>query len=104
MDATFVQVLQALIPFGTPGLIAMIWYLNQKDFKAIMGQYEKDMAEQREMYRNNVLLVKDYSRVTQDLHSLVVMNSQVIQKITDAIQTNQFCPLMRVELNKKPGA
>lgn len=53
------------------------------------------------MYENNVRLVEDYARLSRDLHDVVIMNTQISTKLVENINTNQYCPSIRLE--KKAG-
>ena len=53
------------------------------------------------MYENNVKLVKDYAELAEDLHDVVIMNTQTMTRLVDNIKTNQYCPAVRLE--KKAG-
>jgi len=96
------QTIAAFGQFGLAGMIAMVWYLDRKDIQRMMDTYEVHMAEIREMYKNNVRLVEGYDRICNDLHSVVVVNTQAMQRLTDAVNANQFCPMVRV-VKKKEG-
>jgi len=49
------------------------------------------------MYENNVVLVENYEKLAKDLHDVVIMNTQIVQRLADEIKTNQFCPMVRLE-------
>lgn len=49
------------------------------------------------MYENNVTLVEDYAKLAKDLHDVVIMNTQTITTLVNAIKTNQYCPAVRLE-------
>lgn len=49
------------------------------------------------MYENNVTLVKDYAKLAEDLHDVVIMNTQTMTRLVDCIKTNQYCPAVRLE-------
>lgn len=53
------------------------------------------------MYENNVSLVEDYAKLANDLHDVVIMNTQIITTLVDSIKTNQYC--LAVRLEKKIG-
>jgi hypothetical protein len=81
-------------PFGI--LLVIIW-LQQQQYGRILTEHRKYMDEIRDMYLNNVKLVKDYESVACDLKDLVVLNTQVITGLTHDIRENQFCPALRIE-------
>ncbi len=49
------------------------------------------------MYENNVMLVENYEKLATDLHDVVIMNTQIMQRLADDIKTNQYCPMVRLE-------
>jgi hypothetical protein len=53
------------------------------------------------MYQNNVILVENYEKLAKDLHDVVIMNTQIIQRLVDDIKTNQYCPYVRLEKRAK---
>lgn len=99
------QILQAYGPFG---IIVVVWYFDiremrkqnkqyVKDMSDVMNKHEKYMDEIRVMYKNNVKLVEGYEALAGDLKEIIVMNTEIITKQTEAIRQNQFCPSQRVE-------
>lgn len=88
------QVLQAYGPFG---IIVVVWYFDRRDFARQIQKQERYMTEIRQMYENNVELVKSYRNIAGDLKDIIVMNTEIITKQTAAITQNQFCPGLRVE-------
>jgi hypothetical protein len=83
--------------YGAYGLLMIIWYLDNRRIQSILDTYQQDMSETREMYKNNVELVRDYESLARDLHDVVIMNTQAMQATLDAVKTNQFCPLNRID-------
>lgn len=103
-----ISTLKLLGNFGVLGLIIFLWWYDNRqirkiiaehkeDLSAILGRYENDMAETREMYKNNVELVKDYKSIAGDLKEVVVLNIRECTKMKSSIDTNQFCPLARLD-------
>jgi len=88
------QVLQAYGPFG---IIVVVWYFDRRDFSHQIRKQERYMTEMRQMYENNVELVKGYKDLAGDLKDIIVMNTEVITKQTSAITQNQYCPALRIE-------
>lgn len=93
--------------FGLPGMILLIWWLDQKsqgrmltayreDTKKILAAYKEDMAAQRAMYESNVVLVKQYGALCGDLKEIVMLNAGQFQVLNKNIEANDFCPLNRV--------
>lgn len=83
--------------FGIPGLIVVMWWVDSKILRRILDRYKGDMEEQRQMYKSNVKLVESYDRLAGDLKDVVIMNTQVMTKLVDSINTNQYCPQVRLQ-------
>jgi hypothetical protein len=108
----FNNVLKILADFGLVGLIVYLWWADNKRIWTVMGesnkqlmtvlhQYEKDMIEQREMYRANASLCRDFASIATDLRDIVTMNIQRMTLMDDAIRQNQFCPMVRIDMRKQ---
>lgn len=83
--------------FGPFGLVTVIWYIDMKTIRGVLDSYKDDMAEIRRMYENNTELVKGYEYLSGDLKDLIVMNTQCLTRLSDEIQQNQYCPMVRVK-------
>lgn len=115
IDLTFKQILDVVGAFGVPGIVLIIWWLSDKsanrtmaEYRALLDQYRTDMAkeacrhdcaiqEMRQMYENNVELVKNYLRLAGDLKDIIIINTQKWQETHDKIVSNQFCPNVRLK-------
>lgn len=115
IDLTFKQILEIVGAFGVPGIVLIIWWLSDKsanrtmaEYRALLDQYRTDMAkeacrhdcsiqEMRQMYENNVELVKNYLRLAGDLKDIIIINTQKWQETHDKIVANQFCPNVRLK-------
>lgn len=111
MDISIGQVLELGTKLGITGLILIIWYFDRRDIQKvveehrketsdILAKYAADVKEIRDMYRNNVNLVEGYESIAKDLHNVVVLNIQHLQSMEDSVESNQYCPLLRVEKKK----
>lgn len=90
--------LGAALQVGGPILaVLVIWYFGDKsrerDLKAyredtnkILSSYQADMLAMRQMYDNNVLLVKNYQALCGDLKEIVMINSKGFQSLDDSIK------------------
>ena len=75
-----------------PWILSMMLYWNsRKRFESVV-----------QMYEHNVQLVKDYSELAKDVKDsskrmtdVVMINTQTFSTLTEAIKTNQFCPIVR---------
>lgn len=104
-------VLKILADFGIVGLVIFLWWSDNKriweviekhskDTQSIMDRYQRDMEEQREMYRANASLCRDFSSIAGDLRDIVTLNIQKMTEVDNAVRQNQFCPLIRVDKKK----
>ena len=101
MDSiTLGGVLKVLADFGTVGLIIYLWWSDNRRIWAIMDQYKQDMGEQRKMYESNASLCRDFASITRDLRDIVTLNIQAMTEVKDAVNQNQFCPMVRVDRTK----
>ena len=87
--------------FGAIGLLCFMWWMDSKSIRKILQQYKDDMAEMRQMYKNNVHLVEGYQALAKDLKDVVIMNTQTNTKLGKSIEDNQFCPMVRLEKKAK---
>lgn len=105
------SVLKILGDFGTVGLVIFLWWSDNKRIMAVVDQhktemgvvlaaYQKDMMEQREMYKSNVSLCKAFSSIAADLRDIVTLNIQAMTEVKEGINQNQFCPLVRLDQKK----
>lgn len=99
--ATFIQIISSISawPIGLVLFFVILcpWvaafflvYLQGKRFERVVRMYE-----------NNITLVKDYNSLANDLHDVVVMNTQAMTRLIDSIATNQYCPAIRLEKSAK---
>lgn len=105
------SILKILGDFGTLGLVIFLWWSDNKRIEknmtehnvqitSILNKYKEDMDAQRKMYESNVSLCRDFASVTKDLRDIVTLNIQTMTECKDAINNNQFCPIIRVSKKK----
>ncbi len=112
---SFGVLLDVLKNFGPIGLIAFMWWMDTKSIRKIMDEnkqyvqeildsYKRDMAEIRRMYEDNVRLVeshdalnRNYAALASDLKDAYIMTAQINQRLADSIESNQYCPMVRLE-------
>ncbi|NDY56322.1 hypothetical protein G3N56_06140 [Desulfovibrio sulfodismutans] len=123
VDATVVLYLVlgfGLTPFGLVCLVICFWWLNERkrtenerkrqealsqyreDMHKVLKAYGDDLKAVAAFYRDNVKLVESYEKIADSLQDTVVLNTQVMQKLTDAVCTNQFCPATRLAKGDSP--
>lgn len=92
--ASFVQTLSRW-PFAMLFFLMVIgpWILALIIAEGYRRRFEKVV----EMYESNVKLVEKYESVATDLKDVIIMNTQVTTELGEAIKTNQFCPMVRLE-------
>jgi hypothetical protein len=90
-------VVKLVSSLGLPGVILVIWYFDRRDQDRILAQYREDMNEQRQMYKDNVQLVTQCLDTQRDLKDVVVLNTQQWCSAKDLINSNQFCPMVRLK-------
>lgn len=111
MDSSLAVMAKLVADLGLVGLVIFMWWSDnkrlvtsneehKKDMASVLAQYTKDMTEQREMYRANASLCKNFSSISADLRDIVSLNIQKMTQVDDAVRGNQFCPVMRIR-NKK---
>ena len=98
---------------GLPGLIFIIWHIDNKRFQrqeemrkeemhAILDQYRQDVSEIKRLYESNSRLVRRSCEAFDRLEiiysetiSVVSLNTQTQTHLADQIKNNQFCPMAR---------
>lgn len=94
--------------FGIPGIIFVVWYFSEKSHEKTLQCYREDtlrqqkvfqdgLAEVRRMYEESVELVKAYADLASDQKDVLIMNAQGMTKLSDQIDRNQFCPMVRLK-------
>lgn len=92
--------------FGLPGVIFVIWWIDQRRIASIqddhreqvsliLAQYKEDVKKVSDYYNRNVELVERYERLSDDLSGIIHLNTQVQTQLVEKIQNNMFCPLVR---------
>ena len=95
--ASFVSIISGIgnWPFGViiffivvgPWIAALLLaYLQTRRFERVV-----------DMYESNVELVRGYRTLAGDLRDIIIMNTKIITKQTEAISQNQFCPSQRID-------
>ncbi len=116
MDAGSLVSLTALVtltPMGLVLLIVVFWLLEDRRRRADLALYRQDMDRilkaygddlrlTTSYYKDNVKLVAGYQSLATGLRDQVVLNTQVMQRMVDAICTNQYCPLGRISKGDSP--
>jgi len=112
MDTTLLNVLKIAGDLGLVALVIYLWWSDKRDLSivmekhkaamaAVLAEYKRDMDEQREMYRANASLCRDYASIAGDLRAIVTLNIQKMTEVCVAVQQNQFCPMVRIQKIRK---
>ncbi len=94
--------------FGIPGIIFVVWYFSERSHERTIQAYREDtlrqqkvfqdgLAEVRRMYEDNADLVKAYASLASDQKDVLIMNAQGFARLSDQIDRNQFCPMVRLK-------
>jgi len=82
---------------------------HRREMSDVLETYRKDVAELKKFYENNVLLVErceelttNFQDLTKSIREVVMMNTQAITGLSKSIETNQFCPEVRLQ-KQAPG-
>lgn len=109
---------------GLPGLILIFWYTGNLRYDrerkeqaereatrdrqhaeevavlkaqhaSVVALFDKRFEEVVRMYENNVLLVKGYERLAEDLTNVIMLNTQIQTRLVEKIDNNLFCPMVK---------
>ena len=75
-----------------PWVLSMMLYWNSRErFESVVQMYEHNV----ELVNDYKGLVSDVKDLARDMKDLVMVNTQTFSTLTEAIKSNQFCPLVR---------
>lgn len=91
---------------GLPGIIVIIWFVDQKKINKqhenhqkmvaeILKNYKADVDKVSTYYERNVELVERYEKHADDLSEIIHLNTQVMTRLVEGINNNMFCPVIR---------
>lgn len=91
---------------GPTGLVLIFWYVDHRNYERawlehrdemakVMAKYDHDMAVVTRMYEDNVILAKNYDKLSGALADIIHLNTQVQTKLVERIDNNMTCPLIR---------
>ncbi|MFH2012503.1 MAG: hypothetical protein ABIJ37_07395 [Pseudomonadota bacterium] len=108
MSVEQIALLSAIIgligKIGTWPLLSIIFILliGPWIFSSILFlQQGKRLEAAINMYDENVKLVEKDQELAEGFKEIVMMNTRAMQKMIDSINTNQFCPMVRLEKQAK---
>lgn len=84
--------------WGPASIVVFLWYMSDRSNQKALNTYredtlaqgrahEKALAEVKQMYLNNVELVKNYQKIAEGLQGLIVLNTQTITRLCDRVET-----------------
>lgn len=93
---------------GPTGLVLIMWYMDHRRYERdriehreevakILAKYNDDLKQVTRFYEDNVILVKGYERLANDLANIIHLNTQVQTKLVEKIDNNMFCPMARAK-------
>lgn len=68
---------------------------SKADLNRVLEAYKDDVRKISRFYEDNVLLVKNYQKLADDLAGIITLNTQVQTQLVEKIQNNMFCPMIR---------
>jgi hypothetical protein len=68
---------------------------------AILRDLGEKHAEVTQFYKDNVELVKSTQRMAGDMRDLVLNNTRAMERLSNAIEANFYCPIVREHAGKK---
>lgn len=67
----------------------------KEQFSATLEAHNQRFEEVVRMYEDNVLLVRGYEKLANDLTSVIHLNIQVQTRLVEKIDNNMYCPAIR---------
>ena len=109
----FSEFLRSLGPFGIaielvrilglPGMIFLIWYFDRKQMGRMLDQYKRDMVKMGTLVRKTQDIAKGYEKIAEGLNDEIRISTQVLTTLVEKIETNQYCPKVRLKVVKSRG-
>lgn len=117
IGAAVIAVIKALGPWGlllfvlttnlaVPLAVLVMWFVNARRQDALIERYRDDMLRSlnehgealetmSRYYRDNVDLVRSWERIANGLQDVVLLNTQAMQRMSDRVDNNLWCPVVR---------
>jgi len=71
----------------------------ERQWIGIINQQDKRFEIVVRNYENNILLVESYQKLANDLAGIIHLNTQMMTKLVEKIENNQFCPVVKEKRN-----
>jgi len=68
---------------------------NKETVGEILKQYKADVERVTNYYERNVELVQHYEKHADEQANIIHLNTQVMTRLVESINHNQFCPMVR---------
>lgn len=78
----FLLVFQTMGPWG---VVFFLWWDSRKEAK----KWEERFIAMKQMYENNVVLVKNYDKISSQQQDLVIMNTQAITELSTILKARE---------------
>ena len=94
--------------FGLPGVILFMWWWDGRKTEERMNKFGEALSEVRQMYLNNVSLLKTTHEVAKNGQALaenqqtyLAMSTERLAALSVSVNTNQYCPMCRIDKEAK---
>lgn len=67
----------------------------KEQYLHIIAQQEKRFEMVVKNYENNVLLVENYQKLSNELAGIIHMSTQVMTRLVEKIDNNMYCPISK---------
>lgn len=67
----------------------------ERQLMSIINEQNRRFEVVVKNYENNVLLVEHYQKLANDLAGIIHLNTQMMTKLIERIDNNQFCPIVK---------
>lgn len=75
---------------------AVLLEAYRADTQEVLKSYGDHVNQLAAYYERNVELVKSWQQIAEGFRDTVVLNTTTITKLCDSIETNQYCPHVRI--------
>jgi hypothetical protein len=94
-------------PLAVTVIVLWSWTKDRRKQDAMLSTYKADMdtileayganvQKLSDYYEKNVELVKSWQKIAEGFRETVVLNTQTLTRVCDLVETNQYCPHVRV--------
>jgi len=74
-------------------LAIMLFHGHRKRFDQVVQMYESNVRLLEETQR----IATGLKELNGELKDVILLNSQAMQRVADLVETNQYCPMVRLE-------